>query len=212
LIFARQAGADPGTYIGYQHTTGMRAMDYRLTDAWCDPPGMIRDTIPRAGAARHDVLLLPQRPDAPPSGPLPCQSNGFHHLWFAEQFAKVTPECWRRGQPSGAVPDSRLVLLGFHDRLGRERSEVLGSGKSGRERIEVIGSFAASAYMDDGWVDVALDSFVFNATRRRATVGGSPRRDLAGRTYASRFGGSAEHARPEGFDCRERGEYVEVLP
>ena len=56
-LFARRPAPIQVTYIGYQNTTGMSALDYRLTDAWSDPPSTA-DAFYRGPYAGGTVFFL----------------------------------------------------------------------------------------------------------------------------------------------------------
>ncbi|MEP7207919.1 MAG: tetratricopeptide repeat protein [Casimicrobiaceae bacterium] len=117
-VFAMKPAPVQVTWLGYLGTTGLAAMDYRLTDAVADPPA-----DPPANADRYHVERLWRLPDcqwcyqpyafAPPVAPLPALQRG--HVTFASfaqpakaSFSAVT--LWSR--VLAALPQARLQIIG----------------------------------------------------------------------------------------------------
>lgn len=111
-VFALKPAPIQLTYLDYPHTTGLKAIDYRITDAIIDPPD-------RPFGGPEKLIRLPscffcyQFPEAaPPVGPLPARTNGFITFAAPHQVFKLNEpllELWRRVLE--AVPGSRLAFL-----------------------------------------------------------------------------------------------------
>ncbi|HEX4613044.1 MAG TPA: tetratricopeptide repeat protein, partial [Urbifossiella sp.] len=165
LVLARRPAPVQVTHFGYPNTTGMRVMDYRLTDEAADPNGV-------DGFYTERLVRLPDvgwcwgpPAAAPDPGPLPCRANG--HITFASlnNPAKVTDEVaavW--AQVLHRVPDSRLLLLTGLLAETRERIARLFAGLGvdpGRLRLESRGP-ADRYYALWASADVGLDPFPYN--------------------------------------------------
>jgi protein O-GlcNAc transferase len=196
LVFARKPAPVQVTYLGYQNTTGMSAIDYRLTDARADPPG-------RTDAYYTEQLIrLPrsffcyQPPsDAPPITPLPAGHLGHVTFGSFNNFSKVGPAvlaCW--WQILGRVHGSRLLVLA--EGAADVERLVLESARSAEiecERVEVVGRRPNFEYLQlIQRADIGLDPFPFSGhtTTCDSLWMGVPVVMLEGETYASRFGGS----------------------
>ena len=216
LTFARKPAPIQVTYLGYQNTTGMSAMDYRLTDAWADPPGETERYY------TEQLVRLPRsffcyRPsEAPDVAPLPALAAGHVTFGSFNNFAKVSPatlESWL--SILDRVTDSRLLILahggGSLEARVRRQAESLGIDAG---RIEFCEKRQRPAYLElMGRVDVALDPFPFNGhtTTCDAIWMGLPVVMLAGSTYASRFGGSVlNQVGLERLIARSPREYIEI--
>jgi predicted O-linked N-acetylglucosamine transferase (SPINDLY family) len=194
-LFARRPAPVQATWIGYPNTTGMSAMDYRLTDANLDPIGM-------TGRYHSEQLVrLPVsacfRPavHAPEVGELPALAAG--HITFASfnNFTKVTAEtiaCW--SQVLEAVPASRLMLLigEAENPDARQRVEALFARHGiAPERLQLVGRRPLAEYLAlHQQVDIALDPFPYNGgtTSVHSLWMGVPVVTLAGSTAVSRVG------------------------
>jgi protein O-GlcNAc transferase len=200
-VFARKPAPVQVTCNGYIDTTGMSAMDYRLTDALHDPPGESDD--------RHTerLIRLPgcnwcYRPDddGPAPSPAPCEMADHVTFGSLNNFAKVTSSMLKLwGQILAAVPKSRLLLLvhGGDRNNPSLRPRLENHGIPG-DRLEVLDRTPdRRSYLDRfGRIDLALDTFPFNGitTTCDALWMGVPVVSLSGRTHVSRAGLSILHS------------------
>jgi predicted O-linked N-acetylglucosamine transferase (SPINDLY family) len=196
LAFARKPAPVQVTYIGYQNTTGMRAMDYRLTDDYADPLGHTEalHTEALVRLPRSFFCYLPS-PDAPSVGPLPALRNGYVTFGSFNNFQKIHAEVLKAwADILRQVAGARLVMIVGHAPQAAERvHEFFASRGIERERVELVPRLSREEYLRRiASVDVALDPFPFNGhtTTCDCQWQGVPVVTLSGSTYLSRFGGS----------------------
>jgi predicted O-linked N-acetylglucosamine transferase (SPINDLY family) len=185
-------------YLGYPNTSGLAAMDYRITDAIADPPGMkeaqYTEQLVRLPRAFFAYLVPTGAPDV---GPLPAAASG--HVTFAvlTNFAKVRPAMmalW--AQVLRAVPNSRLLIQAksLNDAGVRAATEKI-FAKHGvpAGRLELRGWVDFPEYLRlFAGIDVVLDTFPFagHTTSCHALWMGAPLVTLAGSRHAARVGAS----------------------
>jgi protein O-GlcNAc transferase len=193
LTFARKPAPVQVTYLGYASTTGLDAMDYRLSDPYLDPPGS--DT----GIYSEETIRLPAsywcyRPmfDIPEPGPLPALAKGHVTFGCLNNFYKIGPavlDAWER--ILSGVADSRLIL---HAHDGSHREKILARFAAAgidRGRIEFVGAQPLAGYFQTyRRIDIALDPFPFPGatTTLDALWSGVPVVTLAGASAVSRAG------------------------
>lgn len=185
------------TYLGYPNTSGLMAMDYRLTDDFADPPGMT-DSFYTEELIRLPHSFLCYRPpaDAPPVAQPPSSVSGRITYGSYNNMQKVTREAisvW--AAILKAVPDSRLVLKNFAlaDSLVRERcQQAFAEYGIAADRFEFRArdNTVAEHLNSYSTIDIALDTFPYNGTTTtcEALWMGVPVIALAGNTHAGRVG------------------------
>ncbi|HUP94461.1 MAG TPA: tetratricopeptide repeat protein [Burkholderiales bacterium] len=194
LAFARRAAPVQVTWNGYPNTTGMSAMDYRITDAACDPPDET-DAFHTERLIRLPRIYMSWTPptDAPEPGPLPAASAGritFGSFNSCFKITQTTIELWSRILRE--VPHSRLMLLavpeghaGSRIREGFERCGIASERLDIRARVGHEEFLAAHRE-----VDIALDAFPYHGTTTTcfSLWMGVPVIVLTGATHVSRVG------------------------
>ncbi len=216
-LFARKPAPVQVTYIGYQNTTGMSAMDYRLTDAHADPPGET-DRYYTEKLVRLPRAFFCYRPpdDSPDVTPLGALGQGHVTFGSFNKFVKVTLpviEAWLR--ILARVPEARLFVLAHRGGFAQNRLHVAAASKGiDPTRIELFDRQGHVDYMKlVARTDIALDPFPFNGhtTTCDALWMGVPVVTLAGAMYASRYGGSAlVNLGLESWIARSVDEYVDI--
>jgi len=199
LVFARKPAPIQVTWLGYPNTTGLQAMDYRLTDAEADPEGeadrLHSEKLIRL--AQGFLCYSPPQP-APQVSETPAIKAGYITFGSFNNLAKINArviQAWADILHTAA--GSRLLLKdrALGDHLTREhylkQFEAYGISN---ERIELQGKQARiedhlAAYRR---IDIGLDPFPYNGTTTtcEALWMGTPVVTLAGNRHAGRVGAS----------------------
>jgi predicted O-linked N-acetylglucosamine transferase (SPINDLY family) len=217
-VFAHKPAPVQVTYLGYPNTTGLKAMDYRLTDAVADPPG-------EPVRYSEELVRLPgsfccyQPPEeAPEVSPLPALRNGYFTFGSVHGLAKLNRrvfELWAHALH--AAPSARLYVL--RDVLkGRTKDEIAGAMQQHGiplERVELRhDADSHPSYLrryDD--IDLCLDAFPFcgHTTMCEALWMGVPVVTWYGNRFAGRMAASVLTVLglPE-FIARTPEQYVEL--
>lgn len=189
LALARRPAPRQLTWYGYNCTTGMGAIDGRLTDATMDPPGnevWSSETLLRLPAF---AAYEPPASDLPPPSALPATRCGhitFGSLNNAQKLTTATLEAW--AALLAAVPDSRLLLIAPYGPGGEAANRPaflrrLTDCGLPADRLDLLPRLPLDDFMRLGErIDIALESFPFSGgvTTCHALWMGLPAVTLAG--------------------------------
>ncbi|MGO9838213.1 MAG: tetratricopeptide repeat protein [Polyangiaceae bacterium] len=190
-VFARRPAPVQVCWLAYPGTTGLAAMDYRVTDPYLDPDD--------AGPYTERPLVLPETfwcydplEVLPAPGSLPARERGCVTFGSLNNVLKVhegVVDVWARVLLS--VPRSTITLLAP---AGEARGATLGRFEArgvAPDRVRFVEYQARQAYLETyRGIDVALDTFPYNGhtTSLDALWMGVPVVTLVGPTVVGRAG------------------------
>jgi len=211
LVFARRPAPVQVTYLAYCSTTGVDAMDYRVTDRFLDPPGEWSGYTETSLHLPHCYWCYSE----PQVRPTTARAAGPPTFGCLNNFAKVsdyTLELWTRLLLR--VPEARLVLYArteFH--RDRVRRALRGAGVD-EARAAFVGRQSLADYLlTYREIDVALDPHPYcgGTTSCDALWMGVPVVSLAGHTAVSRAGATLlANVGLEQLVARDGEHYVEL--
>jgi len=194
LVFARKPAPVQVTFAGYPGTTGLKAIDYRLTDPYLDPPGNDRWYVEQSLRLPHTFWCYEPPEATPDVGPLPALSNGFVTFGCLINPTRVNEPVVRLwAAVLRALERSRLVVLAPE---GSFRNRVLGvlyDQGIANDRVRFVPRLPRPQYLNHyQGIDVALDTFPYNGhtTGLDSLWMGVPVVTLVGTTAVGRAGWS----------------------
>jgi len=216
-VFANRPAPVQITYLGYPNTTGLEAMDYRISDPYADVDDGTRYTE-RLLRLPECFLCFGSFPSAG-KGDLPADRNGFVTFGSFNALPKINASVVRAwSRVLSRVPDSRLLIkaAGADLAISRANVELLFNEHGiGPERLTLKGwvEDPSGHLREYDQVDIALDTFPYGGTTTtcQALWMGVPVVTTVGKVHAHRVGysiltnvGLAELA------ARDEDEFVDV--
>ena len=195
-VFARKPAPIQINMIGFPSTTGLTSMNYRITDALCDPPG-VSDAFNTESLIRMPRSFWVYQPpaDCPPIGNLPADDNGIFTFTSVNNFTKVTPAVqlmWAK--LLRATPNSKLIIQ--TSAMNSPQTKAIVQARFEAEGVSADRlDFRPWSDMKNYLAllersDITLDPYPFNGgtTTCHSLWMGAPVLTLAGDRHASRMG------------------------
>ena len=175
-VFARKPAPVQVTWLAYPGSTGLTAIDYRLSDPYLDPPNLDPSSPhpPRLDESVYSEETI-RLPDTfwcydpldcrnIPVNSLPALDSGRITFGCLNNFCKINDAVlalWAK--VLGQVQGSGLLML-THEGSHRQRTvDRLGQEGIAPERIEFVSPRPRRAYMElYHRIDIGLDSFPYN--------------------------------------------------
>lgn len=219
MIFARKPAPIQVTWLGYTATTGMKAMDYRITDAYAEPPGMTEHLNTETLWRLPDIFCAYTPHENSPAviDHPPFEDNGYITYGCFNNFSKVsdlTIQTW--AQIMDQVPNSRLLLEITGIQSAKIRNEIearLAQNGLPMDRVILEPRKPENQYNLYNKIDIALDPFptVGGTTSMDTLWMGVPFVTLAGGHFGSRMGVSIlSNVGLAELIAQNTGEYVSI--
>lgn len=194
LVFARKPAPIQVSYLGYIATTGLTAIDYRLTNIDANPPGS-EDYYTEELYRFTDHLWWCYRPQPgmPEVRPSPVLVNNFITFGYTNNYSKVTEELIEIFvEILKRIPGSKLVMAAMPK--GSLRSAFLAKFTDNgidKQRLIMHGGMSLDAFWDlHHSIDIVLDPFPYNGgtTTCDDLWLGVPVVTMVGEAFVSRMG------------------------
>jgi protein O-GlcNAc transferase len=194
LTLAQRPAPIQAILFGYPNTTGLNAVDYRITDTIADPVGQTEPLYVEK-LLRLNCLAWCYAPpsDAPLTTALPALSSDTFTFGCLNNAAKISDACRRTwAKLLQEIPNSKLVVLVGQSKVGAERlTESFTSLGVKPEQLVLKYRLPKPEYFATySSFDLALDPFPYNGgvTTCDALWMGVPVLTLVGDSYVSRQG------------------------
>ncbi len=213
-LFAMKPAPVQLCWLAYPGTTGLSAMDYRLTDPHLDPPGLGDCYSERSLVLPETFWCYEPFENTPAVTPVPALAAG--HLTFGclNNCCKINDSVlalW--GRVLRELPASRLLLLVPEGEARRRVMARLKDEQVAPRRVEFVDRQPMMAYLATYHrIDIALDTFPYNGhtTSLDAMWMGVPVVTLIGDRVVGRAGLSQLHnlGLAEQLAARDANEFV----
>ena len=180
-------------WLAYPGTSGLPAMDYRITDATMDPVGASHSLYSEQSLRLPDAFwCYDPLTDGPAVSEPPALQNGYVTFGSLNAFWKTNPDLFALwAKVLKAVPQSRFVLLTPGPEAERRALEAFAKEGIERTRIRCVPRRPRAEYLTaHGAFDIALDTLPYSGhtTTLDALWMGVPVLTLVGKTAAGRAG------------------------